>query len=210
MALLTMTETVTSQSSVESRPISIGGTNHASVAGICGYLGLTAAATAVLYWLLRQFTPSTVPFADGLTTALFLTAQYMMSRKLVQNWWFWITGDVLVIGLYTYKHLYLTSVLYAVFLVMCILGLVEWQRATRKRARRQRVLSNFDASPFVKQRARRPGHQPLVISTDDEGAVATEAEWRDPDKVSPCHAASRRSHDARRSLLFICISQTQT
>src|SRR6266849_1422127 len=37
--------------------------NHASFAGICGYLGLTAAATAVLYWLLRQFTPSTVPFA---------------------------------------------------------------------------------------------------------------------------------------------------
>jgi len=49
-----------------------------------------------------------VPFADGLTCALFLTAQYMMSRKLVENWWFWIVGDVLVIGLYIYKHLYLT------------------------------------------------------------------------------------------------------
>jgi len=45
---------------------------------------------------------------------------------------FWITGDILVIGLYVYKHLYLTSVLYAVFLVMCIMGLREWQRATRK------------------------------------------------------------------------------
>jgi nicotinamide mononucleotide transporter PnuC len=69
--------------------------NRASFAGMFSYLGITATATAVLYWLLRQFTPSTVPLADGLTTALFLTAQYMMSRKVVENWWFWIIGDVL-------------------------------------------------------------------------------------------------------------------
>ncbi len=106
--------------------------NRASFAGMLGYLGITATATAVLYWLLHRYTPSTVPLADGLTTALFLTAQYIMSRKVVENWWFWIVGDVLVIGLYIYKHLYLTSVLYAVFLVMCIMGLREWQRATRK------------------------------------------------------------------------------
>src|SRR5262249_28995625 len=91
------------------------------------------ATTAVLYWILRH-TPSTVPFSDGLTTALFLTAQFMMSRKLVENWWFWIVGDVLVIGLYIYKHLYLTSGLYLVFLMMSIAGLLEWQRAARRPA----------------------------------------------------------------------------
>jgi len=53
----------------------------------------------------------------------------MMSKKIVQNWWFWIVSDVLVIGLYIYKHLYLSSVLYAFFLVMCIAGLLEWQKA---------------------------------------------------------------------------------
>ena len=87
---------------------------------------------------LRRFTPSTVPFADGLTVALFLTAQFMMSKKIVQNWWFWIVGDVLVIGLYIYKQLYLTSALYAFFLAMCIAGFagvaegiktgLRWQR----------------------------------------------------------------------------------
>ena len=82
-------------------------------------------------WCCAQ-TPSTVPLADGLTSALFLTAQYMMSRKVVQNWWFWIVGDVLVIGLYIYKHLYLTSVLYVVFLAMSIAGLVAWQKASRR------------------------------------------------------------------------------
>ncbi len=93
-----------------------------------------SAATAILYWVLRRFTPSTVPFADGLTVALFLTAQFMMSKKIVQNWWFWIVGDVLVIGLYIYKQLYLTSALYAFFLVMCIAGLLEWQKASRRAA----------------------------------------------------------------------------
>ena len=106
--------------------------NLASAPGIFGYLGITAAATAALYWLLRHYTPSTVPLADGLTVALFLTAQFMMSKKIVQNWWFWIVGDVLVIGLYIYKHLYLTSALYAFFLVMCIAGLLEWQKASRR------------------------------------------------------------------------------
>jgi nicotinamide mononucleotide transporter len=103
----------------------------ASTGILLGYVGIAAAATGVLYAVLRQ-TPSTVPLADGLTSALFLTAQYMMSRKVVQNWWFWIVGDVLVIGLYIYKHLYLTSILYVVFLAMSIAGLLEWQRASRR------------------------------------------------------------------------------
>jgi nicotinamide mononucleotide transporter len=95
---------------------------------------MAAACTAVLSWVLRRFTPSTVPFADGLTVALFLTAQFMMSKKIVQNWWFWIVGDVLVIGLYIYKQLYLTSALYAFFLGMCITGLMEWRKSSRRTA----------------------------------------------------------------------------
>jgi len=116
-----------------------GGVDHselkvarASAMGWLGYTALAAFGTAVLYWVLHRFTPSTVPFADGLTSALFLTAQYMMSRKLVENWWFWIVGDVLVIGLYIYKHLYLTSVLYVIFLAMSVAALLEWQRAAKR------------------------------------------------------------------------------
>jgi nicotinamide mononucleotide transporter len=116
-----------------------GGKNHSELSvvrtspkGLLGYCGITAASTAILYSLLRSFTPSTVPFADGLTTSLFLTAQFMMSRKLVENWWFWIVGDVLVIALYIYKHLYLTTGLYLVMLAMCVVALIEWQRAAKK------------------------------------------------------------------------------
>ncbi len=116
-----------------------GGKNHSELSvartspkALLGYCGIAAASTAILYWLLRSFTPSTVPFADGLTTSLFLTAQFMMSRKLVENWWFWIVGDVLVIALYVYKHLYLTTGLYLVMLAMCVVALIEWQRAAKK------------------------------------------------------------------------------
>lgn len=114
---------------------------HASLSGLAGYAGMALGSTAILYWLLRRFTPSTVPFADGLTTALFLTAQFMMSRKVVENWWFWIVGDVLVIGLYIYKHLYFTTALYMLFLGLCIAGLVEWRRTAAEMQTRSLIAS---------------------------------------------------------------------
>jgi nicotinamide mononucleotide transporter len=116
-----------------------GGRNHselevtaASPATLGGYAGMAALATAILYFVLHRFTPSTVPLTDGLTTALFLTAQYMMSRKIVENWWFWIVGNILAIGLYIYKGLNQTAVLYAVFTILCVMGLREWQKAARR------------------------------------------------------------------------------
>jgi nicotinamide mononucleotide transporter len=114
------------------RPLQV---HHASLSGLAGYGLIALCSTAILYWLLRRFTPSTVPLADGLTTALFLTAQYMMSRKLVENWWFWIVGDVLVIGLYIYKHLYFTTLLYMLFLGLCVAGLVEWRKSAQQQPR---------------------------------------------------------------------------
>lgn len=92
------------------------------------YAALTACGTVVFYELLRRYTNSTVPLWDGLTTAMSLTAQYMLTRKLVENWWWWIAVDVIYIALYVYKHLLLTSVLYAIFLAMCIMGLRRWKR----------------------------------------------------------------------------------
>ncbi|TAM52079.1 MAG: nicotinamide riboside transporter PnuC [Acidobacteria bacterium] len=69
------------------------------------------------------------PFLDALTTSMSLAAQYMLTRKLIENWYLWIAVDVIYIGLYASRSLPLTAVLYAIFLAMCIAGLFEWRRS---------------------------------------------------------------------------------
>ena len=88
-------------------------------------------ATLGLAWLLRHWTNSTVPVLDSLITALSLAAQFMMARKWIENWGVWILANFLSVGLLIYKGLYLTSGLYAVFQVLCVLGLAEWLKAGR-------------------------------------------------------------------------------
>lgn len=69
------------------------------------------------------------PFWDALTTTMSLAAQYMLTRKYLENWWIWIVVDVIYVFLYCYKHLYLTTGLYAVFIVMAVIGLRQWKRS---------------------------------------------------------------------------------
>jgi nicotinamide mononucleotide transporter len=94
---------------------------------------VTAMATAVLVIALHRFTDSVVPFWDGVTTALSLTAQYMLSRKLLENWWVWMTADIIYIALYCYKSLYLTGLLYLLFFAMCIAGYSGWRKSLTAR-----------------------------------------------------------------------------
>lgn len=85
-------------------------------------------------WVMTMFlvrVNDSAPFLDALTTVLSLIAQFMLTRKLFENWFVWISADVIYIGLYIYKDLYLTSVLYAIFLAMCIAGAIQWRRSLR-------------------------------------------------------------------------------
>ena len=86
-----------------------------------------ACATAGLAIYLRSVGDA-LPFWDALTTTLSLCAQWLLNRKYVQNWHVWITVDILYIPMYAYKELYLTSLLYTMFLVMATMGLLEWRR----------------------------------------------------------------------------------
>ncbi len=88
-----------------------------------------AGLTATLAWLLRHYTNSTVPVMDSLITALSLVAQFMMTRKWLENWLVWITANCLSVGLLIFKGLYLASALYLVYQVLCVMGWIQWRRA---------------------------------------------------------------------------------
>ena len=98
-----------------------------AVAGLLVETSLLAPLAAA--WLLRRYTNSTVPVWDSLITALSLVAQYMMTRKWIENWAVWILANCLSVGLLITKGLYVASALYAVYQVLCIMGWVEWRRA---------------------------------------------------------------------------------
>ncbi len=88
-------------------------------------------AALLLARFLATYTDSTVPRWDGLTTSISLAATYGQCKKLVESWWLWIAVDLIYIPLYLYKNLWLTSILYGVFLVLCIVGLRSWMGALR-------------------------------------------------------------------------------
>ncbi|MEU6488284.1 nicotinamide riboside transporter PnuC [Streptomyces sp. NPDC046887] len=100
-------------------------------------LAAGAVGTTALTLLLDRATDSTVPFWDALTTGLSLMATYGQCRKRLESWWLWITADLVYIPLYAHKELYLTSLLYAGFLALCVAGLLNWRRdltASRRRS----------------------------------------------------------------------------
>jgi nicotinamide mononucleotide transporter len=72
------------------------------------------------------------PFLDALTTVTSLVAQYMLTKKYIENWYIWLSVDVIYVGLYASRSLYLTSILYAIFFGMCVVGLKEWREKAIK------------------------------------------------------------------------------
>jgi len=77
--------------------------------------------------LLDRHTDAALPWLDSLTTSTSLVAQWMMTRKLLENWLVWVAVDVVYIGMYIDRSLYVTSVLYFVFLVLSALGYRQWK-----------------------------------------------------------------------------------
>jgi nicotinamide mononucleotide transporter len=70
-----------------------------------------------------------VPHLDAFLTAGSVVGQFLLSRKKIENWHVWILIDLIYIGLYVHKHLVLTAVLFAIFVVMAIIGLLAWKKA---------------------------------------------------------------------------------
>lgn len=96
------------------------------------WIGLTILITGVLGYVMQTKTDASFPYEDAFITVASLVAQYLMIKKIVQSWLFWIIVDVVAIVIYAYKDLYFTTILYGLFLVMAIIGYLEWKKAHKK------------------------------------------------------------------------------
>jgi nicotinamide mononucleotide transporter len=75
-----------------------------------------------------EYWSTDVPYIDTFTTSVFIVAMLLMALKKVESWIFWIIGDVISVPLYTYKGLVFTSFQFLVFLILAVMGYVEWKR----------------------------------------------------------------------------------
>ena len=96
------------------------------------WLVISAVAIVVDGYVMRRYFDAALPYWDAAIAILSLVAQYLLARKVLENWVLWITIDVIAIGVYWAKDIKLTSGLYAVFLLLACAGLIEWIRAWRR------------------------------------------------------------------------------
>ena len=94
--------------------------------------GIVVVGTGVVAYVLATYTThAAIPFWDALTTVMSLTAQWMLAKKILENWLVWIVADIIYVGMFVYQGLYLTAILYAGFWVLAILGFLAWRKSMR-------------------------------------------------------------------------------
>jgi len=71
-------------------------------------------------------------YVDNITTAIFFVAMWLMARRKVESWIFWIIGDLITVPLYFYKGLTISSIQYIIFLILAVLGYISWKKILNK------------------------------------------------------------------------------
>jgi nicotinamide mononucleotide transporter len=91
---------------------------------ICG-----AAASG---FLLANFTDAAYPYIDSATTYAAIWATFLVARKILENWWYWLAIDAVSVFIYWTRGLEATAVLFVVYVVLIPIGLVAWTRSYRR------------------------------------------------------------------------------
>ena len=71
-------------------------------------------------------------YVDNITTAIFFVAMWLMARRKIESWIFWIIGDLITVPLYFYKGLTISSIQYIIFLILAVLGYISWKKILDK------------------------------------------------------------------------------
>jgi nicotinamide mononucleotide transporter len=85
-----------------------------------------------LIHLKEQFFEGAIPWADAFASATAFTGMWLMTRKKVESWYWWIATNIASIPLYFVKGLVFTSVYYFILLIMAVWGLIEWKKRSRQ------------------------------------------------------------------------------
>ena len=96
------------------------------------WLLLIAAVWGIIYWLLITFTNSNVPVADSFTTALSIVGIWALAHKYLEQWFIWIAVDVVTSILYFYKDIPFKASLYALYVVIAVMGWFKWRRMMKQ------------------------------------------------------------------------------
>ena len=91
-------------------------------------LGITSLLSIYLVYNFYDKWDSWTAYVDTITTAIFFVAMYLMARRKVESWIFWIIGDLITIPLYFYTGLTISSIQYLIFLILAILGYISWKK----------------------------------------------------------------------------------
>ena len=87
---------------------------------------LSTIATLLLGYLFARYTDQANPYVDAFTTSFSLAATFMVTRKILENWIYWILIDIVSIYLYAERGLQLTAMLFLIFTILAIVGYFSW------------------------------------------------------------------------------------
>ena len=95
-------------------------------------LVLLISSFVIISFILENYTSSTVPYIDAFTTSIFFVGMWLMAKKVIDNWIYWIIGNIITIPLYIYKGLTITSFQYLIFTILAIAGYFAWKKQLNK------------------------------------------------------------------------------
>jgi nicotinamide mononucleotide transporter len=101
------------------------------IAQVAFFAFFYVAIFGALTWLKRDFAPLAIPWADAFASATAYTGMWLMTKKKVESWFWWIATNCASIPLYFVKHYVFTSVYYLVLLILAIAGLLEWSKRAK-------------------------------------------------------------------------------
>jgi nicotinamide mononucleotide transporter len=95
-------------------------------------LAAIIALSLVSGYLLSRFTDAAFPYVDSATTWGAVWATFLVARKVLENWWYWLVIDIASILIYWSRDLQLTSLLFVAYVIMIPFGLIHWTRSWRE------------------------------------------------------------------------------